>query len=65
MLGTLPEWVFGDLYPGRDSPELARDLTQLTEDAEAFRKQYEGRLAQFSGAALVDRGQRPMSGCRS
>ena len=52
MLGTLPEWDLGDLYPGRDSPELARDLTQLTEDAAVFRKQYEGRLAQFSGAAL-------------
>jgi oligoendopeptidase F len=52
VLGPLPEWDLGDLYPGRDSPELARDLTQLTEDAEAFRKQYEGRLAQLSGAGL-------------
>jgi len=25
-LGLLPEWDLGDLYPGRDSPELAHDL---------------------------------------
>jgi oligoendopeptidase F len=51
-LGTLPEWDLGDLYPGRDSPELSRDLARLAGDAEAFRQRYAGRLADLSGAAL-------------
>ena len=51
-LGPLPEWDLGDLYPGRDSPELARDLARLAEDAEAFRRRYDGKLAPLSGAAL-------------
>jgi oligoendopeptidase F len=51
-LGPLPEWDLGDLYPGRESPELARDLARLADDAEAFRRRCEGRLAELSGAAL-------------
>src|SRR3954464_3504557 len=51
-LGPLPEWDLSDLYPGRDSPELARDLAQLAADAASFRARYEGRLAQLSGAEL-------------
>ena len=48
----LPEWDLSDLYPGRDSEPLARDLAQLADDAEAFRDRYQGRLADLSGAAL-------------
>lgn len=51
-LGDLPEWDLSDLYPGRDSEALARDLTRLADDAEAFRVRYQGRLADLSGAAL-------------
>src|SRR5258708_2521921 len=51
-LGTLPEWDLADLYPSRDSPELARDLTQLAVDAAAFQAQYLGQLAALSGAEL-------------
>src|ERR1700751_1089923 len=51
-LGALPEWDLSDLYPGRESPELTHDLVRLGEDAEAFRRQYEGRLADLSGALL-------------
>jgi len=51
-LGPLPEWDLGDLYSGRDSPELARDLAALGGDATAFRERYEGRLAALTGAAL-------------
>jgi oligoendopeptidase F len=51
-LGALPEWDLSDLYPGRDSPELTGDLVRLSEDAEAFRRQYEDRLAALSGADL-------------
>lgn len=51
-LGKLPEWDLADLYPCRDSPELARDLATLAADAAAFRARYEGRLAGLSGAEL-------------
>src|SRR6267142_130268 len=51
-LGPLPEWDLGDLYPSRDSPELARDLTELAAQATAFRARYEGRLAALTGAEL-------------
>ena len=48
----MPEWDLGDLYPGRDSPELTRDLERLAEGAEAFHRRYEGRIAELSGADL-------------
>jgi oligoendopeptidase F len=51
-LGVLPEWDLGDLYPGRDSAELSRDLARLAEGAEAFHRKYEGRIAELSGGAL-------------
>ncbi|HTV44584.1 MAG TPA: M3 family oligoendopeptidase [Stellaceae bacterium] len=51
-LGDLPRWDLSDLYPGRDSPELAADLARLADDAEAFRRRYQGRLAELSGAEL-------------
>ena len=53
VLGDLPEWDLADLYPGRDSPELERDLAVLTADAGAFRACHEGRLAKLSGAELA------------
>jgi oligoendopeptidase F len=52
-LGVLPEWDLADLYPGRDSPELARDLAALGADATAFRERYDGRLAALSGAEFA------------
>ena len=51
-LGALPEWDLSDLYPGPDSEPLAHDFSALTEDAEAFRDRYKGRLAALSGAEL-------------
>ncbi|HEX3861030.1 MAG TPA: M3 family oligoendopeptidase [Stellaceae bacterium] len=51
-LGRLPEWNLADLYPGRDSPELARDLAELATAAAAFQEHHQGRLAEMSGAAL-------------
>jgi oligoendopeptidase F len=50
MLGALPEWDLSDLYPGRDSPDLMQDLGRLAEEAEAFRRRYDGRLAGLTGA---------------
>src|SRR5215469_12828718 len=51
-LAGLPEWDLSDLYPGRDSEALARDLVRLAADADAFRERYQGHLADLSGAAL-------------
>src|SRR5450432_2543661 len=51
-LGVLPEWNLADLYPGRDSPELAADLAASERDAAAFAARCEGKLAGLSGAAL-------------
>src|SRR6516164_11324210 len=51
-LADLPEWDLSDLYPGRDSEALSRDLARLAQDAEVFRERYRGRLADLSGAAL-------------
>jgi oligoendopeptidase F len=52
-LGPLPEWDLTDLYPGRESPELRRDLEALAGDAAAFRGRYENRLADLSGGDLA------------
>src|SRR5216683_3685213 len=51
-LGSLPEWDLADLYPGRDSDELKRDLAASERDAATLRTRYEGKLATLSGAAL-------------
>jgi oligoendopeptidase F len=51
-LGVLPEWDLSDLYPGHDSEALARDLSELARDAQAFRDSYQGRLAALSGSEL-------------
>src|SRR5579863_8047623 len=51
-LGHLPEWDLADLYPGRDSPELTRDLAALAGDAAAFRARHQGRLGDLPGSEL-------------
>src|ERR1051326_5037636 len=51
-IGNLPEWDLTDLYPGRDSPELNRDLSELATAAAAFRTHYQGRVDKLSGGEL-------------
>jgi oligoendopeptidase F len=51
-LGPLPQWDLSDLYPGRDSIELRRDLDTAAAAAKSFRGQYEGKLAALSGSGL-------------
>ena len=63
MLGVLPEWDLSDLYSGRDSPALTQDLGRLAADAEAFRRRYEGRLAELTGAEFGAPWQ-PINACR-
>jgi len=53
-LGSLPQWDLSDLYPGRDSRELKRDLARSEKNAKAFRAQYEGKLAELEGAVLAE-----------
>jgi oligoendopeptidase F len=53
-LGALPEWDLGDLYPGRDSAALKRDIAASEKDAARFRERYEGKLAGLSGAGLAE-----------
>lgn len=53
--GDLPEWNLDDLYPGRESPELIRDLARAEADSIAFESRYKGKLAE--AAAKEDAGQ--------
>src|SRR5262245_42889895 len=53
ILGDLPEWDLSDLYPGRDSEVLKRDLTALAAEAEIFRDRHCGHLVDLTGAALA------------
>jgi len=48
----LPAWDLSDLFPGRDSPELAQALSEMEESAKAFAAQYQGRLDRMDGAGL-------------
>src|SRR5262249_40393801 len=52
-LGDLPEWDLADLYPGRDSPALTKDLAAADGAAKEFRGRYQGKLATLSGNALA------------
>ena len=52
-LAALPEWDLSDLYPGPDSPELARDLERAAEEARGIRADYQGQLAALDGAGLA------------
>ena len=48
----LPVWNLSDLFPGRDSPQLAAALDSAEADAKAFAAKYAEKLAGLSGAAL-------------
>jgi oligoendopeptidase F len=56
-LGALPEWNLADLYPGIDSPEVERDLTEGDSECVAFERDFKGRLAEMAkggGAQLAE-----------
>lgn len=50
---NLPTWNLDDLYPGGDSPELARDLKAAETEARDFAAAHQGRLADHNGADLA------------
>lgn len=51
-LGQLPVWDLNDLYPGKDSAELKRDLAAADEKARSFEADHSGRLASLDGDQL-------------
>ncbi|HZX88342.1 MAG TPA: M3 family oligoendopeptidase [Reyranella sp.] len=52
MLGELPTWKLEDLYSSPTGPDLDADLKRAKADAEAFAKDYEGKVASLDGKAL-------------
>ncbi|HLM10903.1 MAG TPA: M3 family oligoendopeptidase [Reyranella sp.] len=52
MLGELPTWKLEDLYSSPTGPDLDADLKRAKADAEAFAKDYEGKVAAIDGKAL-------------
>jgi len=52
-LGPLPEWDLADLYPGRDSPELQRDLAAAEKQAADFQAAHAGKLAGYAAPQLA------------
>src|SRR5579863_3988453 len=52
-LGALPAWDLSDLYPGRDSAELRRDLERTLGDARSFQECFKGRLGGLGGDELA------------
>jgi len=47
-----PTWNLGDLYLSPDDPAVEADLSASETDAEAFQKEYAGRLCGLDGAEL-------------
>jgi oligoendopeptidase F len=47
-----PTWNLGDLYQAPDDPAVEADLSASETDAEAFQKEYAGRLSGLDGAQL-------------
>src|SRR5258707_4814302 len=52
MLGELPTWNLGDLYSSPSGSDLDADLKRAASQAEAFAKDYEGKVAGLDGKAL-------------
>ncbi len=52
MLGELPTWKLEDLYSSPTGRDLDADLKRAAADAEAFAKDYEGKVASLDGKAL-------------
>ncbi len=55
-LGAMPEWTLSDLYPGRQSPEIQRDLAEIAAEAKRFKAAYQGKLVGIGcdGKALAE-----------
>lgn len=51
--GDLPRWTLEDLYSHSDSPEIEHDLSAAASEADAFRNEYQGRLAPLLAGDLT------------
>jgi oligoendopeptidase F len=51
---TLPAWDLSDLFPGRDSPQLDRALSEADTAARAFHKAHQGKVEDLDGPGLAD-----------
>src|SRR5215831_3072047 len=52
VLGDLPTWKLTDLYSSPTGPDLDADLKRAAQDAEAFARDFEGKIASLDGKAL-------------
>ena len=52
VLGDLPTWKLTDLYSSPSGTDLQADLKRAAEEAEAFAKDYEGKIVALDGKAL-------------
>src|SRR3981189_1954017 len=52
MLGALPTWNLSDLYSSPSGSDLDADLKRAASQAEAFARDYEGKVAGLDGKAL-------------
>jgi len=52
-LGDLPEWDLSDLYAAPDAPEVQRDMDWLQDACASFAADYQGKLANLDGAAML------------
>ncbi len=52
VLGDLPTWNLSDLYSSPGGSDLESDLKLAAEEAEAFARDYEGKIAASDGRAL-------------
>jgi oligoendopeptidase F len=46
VLGNLPEWNLGDLYPSRDGSAFLGDLERAKTDSAAFQERWKGKLSE-------------------
>ncbi len=51
---TLPRWDLSDLYSGPEDPAIAATLERLSGEADAFARDYQGRLQGLSTRAFAD-----------
>jgi oligoendopeptidase F len=52
VLGDLPTWNLADLYSSPTDPDLAADLERARQEAEAFARDYERKVAGLDGKTL-------------
>ena len=52
MLGELPTWKLEDLYSSPTGTDVETDLKRAAADAEAFARDYDGKVAGLDGKAL-------------